>query len=164
MKLANRQAGYLSSLDLIHTQGCSTLILLCEASATAERVKERQAMMKETSRKRRHHLRVPVLPEEKIHIEQQAKQAGMSVARYLREVGQGYQIKGVTDYQRVRELARINGDLGRLGGLLKLWLTDDVRTAAFGPETIHRLLARIEATQDQMTLVMRTIVRPQADQ
>jgi len=88
----------------------------------------------------------------------------MSVARYLREVGQGYQIKGVTDYQRVRELARINGDLGRLGGLLKLWLTDDVRTAAFGPETIHRLLARIEATQDQMTLVMRTIVRPQADQ
>ena len=49
-------------------------------------------MIKETSRKRRHHLRVPVLPEEKIHIEQQAKQAkqaGMSVARYLREVGQG---------------------------------------------------------------------------
>ena len=89
MKLANRQAGYLSSLDLIHTQGCSTLILLCEASATAKRVKERQAMMKETSRKRRHHLRVPALPEEKIHIEQQAKQAGMSVARYLREVGQG---------------------------------------------------------------------------
>ena len=41
--------------------------------------------------------------------------AGVSVARYLRDVGQGYQIKGVMDYQHVRELVRVNGDLGRLG-------------------------------------------------
>jgi hypothetical protein len=31
---------------------------------------------------------------------------------------------------------RVNGDLGRLGGLLKLWLTDDVRTLQFGEHTI----------------------------
>src|SRR5690554_7322460 len=97
-------------------------------------------MMKETSRKRRHHLRVPVLPEEKIHIEQQAKQAGMSVARYLREVGQGYQIKGVTDYQRVRELARINGDLGRLGGLLKLRSEEHTSELQSRPHLVCRLL------------------------
>ncbi len=39
--------------------------------------------------KRRQHLRVPVLPEEKDEIEANAKRAGVSVARYLRDVGQG---------------------------------------------------------------------------
>lgn len=117
---------------------------------------------KQTGRKRRQHLRVPVFPEEKEEIERQARQAGLSVARYLREVGQGYEIKGITDYERVRELARINGDLGRLGGLLKLWLTDDVRTAKFGEATILALLGRIEATQDEMGRVMKAVVRPQA--
>ena len=118
---------------------------------------------KQTGRKRRQHLRVPVFPEEKEEIERQARQAGLSVARYLREVGQGYEIKGITDYERVRELARINGDLGRLGGLLKLWLTDDVRTAQFGEATIRALLARIEATQDEMGRVMHSVVRPRAE-
>ena len=114
-------------------------------------------------RKRRHHLRVPVFPEEKERIERQAGQAGLSVARYLREVGQGYEIKGITDYEQVRELARINGDLGRLGGLLKLWLTDDVRTAKFGEETVLALLARIEATQYEMGRIMKSVVRPRGE-
>lgn len=115
---------------------------------------------KQTPSKRSHHLRVPVFPEEKEVIERQAKQAGLSVACYLREVGQGYEIKGVTDYERVRELARISGDLGRLGGLLKLWLTDDVRTARFGDATILAVLNRIESTQDEMARVMKKVVRP----
>ena len=117
---------------------------------------------KQTGRKRRHHLRVPVFPDEKETIEHQARQAGLSVARYLRDVGQGYAIKSITDYEQVRELARINGDLGRLGGLLKLWLTDDVRTAKFGEATILALLGRIEATQDEMGRVMTRIVMPKA--
>ncbi len=118
---------------------------------------------KQTSRKRHHHLRVPVFPEEKEEIERLARQAGLSVARYLRDVGQGYEIKGITDYEHVRELARINGDLGRLGGLLKLWLTDDVRTAKFGAATILALLGRIEATQDEMGRLMKSVVRPRAE-
>lgn len=118
---------------------------------------------KPTRRKREHHLRVPVFPEEKELIEEQAKRAGMSVARFLREVGQGYRIGGVVDYEHVRELARINGDLGRLGGLLKLWLTNDERTAQFGEATIRAVLSRIEATQDQMGQVMMSVVMPRAE-
>jgi hypothetical protein len=120
-------------------------------------------MDEEESKRRRHHLRVPVFPEEEKTIKAQAKQAGMSVARYLREVGQGYHIRSVVDFERVRELARINGDLGRLGGLLKLWLTNDSRTAHFGVATIHALLARIEATQEEMAQVMKSVVRPKAE-
>jgi hypothetical protein len=107
-------------------------------------------------------LRVPVFPDEKALIEAQAQRAGMSVARFLREVGQGYRIDGVVDYEQVRELARINGDLGRLGGLLKLWLTNDERTAQFGEATIRAVLSRIEATQDEMGQVMMNVVMPRA--
>ncbi len=113
--------------------------------------------------KRRQHLRVPVFPSEKDLIEANARRAGVSVARYLRDVGQGYQIKGVMDYEYVRELVRVNGDLGRLGGLLKLWLTDDARTARFGDATILALLGRIEATQDEMSQLMKSVVQPRAE-
>jgi hypothetical protein len=118
---------------------------------------------KQFGKKRRHHLRVPVFPEEKGEIERQAKQAGMSVARFLREVGQGYKITGIVDYEQVRELARINGDLGRLGGLLKLWLTNDGRVAKFSESTIRTLLSRIQTTQDEMSHIMKSVVRPRAD-
>jgi len=114
-------------------------------------------------RKRRHHLRVPVFPDERTKIEANAQAAGISVAAYLRDVGQGYQIKGVLDYQRVRELVRVNGDLGRLGGLLKLWLTDDVRTAQFGEAAVRALLARIETTQDELSRIMKSVVRPRLE-
>jgi hypothetical protein len=117
----------------------------------------------QSGKKRRHHLRVPVFPEEKGEIERQAKQAGMSVARFLREVGQGYKITGVVDYEQVRELARINGDLGRLGGLLKLWLTNDDRVAKFSESTVRTLLSRIQATQDEMGRIMKSVVRPRAE-
>ena len=116
-----------------------------------------------TAGRRRQHLRVPVFPDEKALIEAQARRAGMSVARFLREVGQGYRIGGVVDCAQVRELARINGDLGRLGGLLKLWLTNDERTAQFGEATLRAVLARIEATQDQMGEVMMKVVMPRAE-
>jgi hypothetical protein len=116
-----------------------------------------------TGKKRGHHLRVPVFPEEKGEIERQAKQAGMSVARFLREIGQGYKITGVVDYEQVRELARINGDLGRLGGLLKLWLTNDDRVAKFSESTVRTLLSRIQATQDEMGRIMKSVVRPRAE-
>ncbi len=118
---------------------------------------------KKPGNKRAHHLRVPVFDDEKAVIEAQAAQAGMSVARYLREVGQGYQINGVTDAEHVRELVRVNGDLGRLGGLLKLWLTDDARVADVGASTILAVLGRIEATQEQMSHLMESVLRPRAE-
>ena len=77
--------------------------------------------------------------------------------------GQGYKIKGVLDCEQVRELARINGELGRLGGLLKLWLTDDARTAQFGRSTILAVLNKIEATQEEMGKVMTKVVMPRSE-
>jgi len=118
---------------------------------------------KKITRKNSRPIKVYCLPEERAEIEANARRAGISVARYLRDVGQGYQVKGVMDYQYVRELVRVNGDLGRLGGLLKLWLTDDPRTARFGDATILALLGRIEATQEEMSRLMKSVVQSRAD-
>ena len=103
-------------------------------------------------------IKVYCLPDERAAIEANAQASGMSTSAYLLAVGQGYQVKGVTDFENVRELVRVNGDLGRLGGLLKLWLTDDPRTARFGDDTILALLGRIEATQDEMSKIGRAHV------
>ena len=115
------------------------------------------------TRKNGRHLRVPVLPEEETLIKTNAERAGLTVAAYLRNVGMGYEIRGIVDNNEVERLAKINGDLGRLGGLLKLWLTNDVRTAQFGETTIRAALSRIEDTQNKMIDVMRSIVRPRAE-
>ncbi|WP_431064750.1 conjugal transfer transcriptional regulator TraJ [Methylotuvimicrobium sp.] len=118
---------------------------------------------KKKTRKSTPPIKVYCLPEERELIEVNARAAGMSLSSFLMTVGQGYKITGIVDYEQVRELARINGDLGRLGGLLKLWLTDDVRTAQFSDATIRALLNRIEATQNEMGRVMKSIVQPRAE-
>ena len=105
---------------------------------------------------------VRVTPDEKQQIDEMARTTGSSTSAYLRSVGLGYQVPGILDNKRVEELARINGDLGRLGGLLKLWLTDDVRTLKFGEDTIQALLSKIESTQDRMHEVMKEVVTPRA--
>lgn len=118
---------------------------------------------KSTARRRLRHLRVPVFADEEAQIKRQAAAAGRSVAAYLRSVGLGYQVRGILDNKRVEDLARINGDLGRLGGLLKLWLTNDPRTEQFGEATIRALLSKIEDTQATMHEVMRKVVIPRAE-
>ncbi|OIN07128.1 conjugal transfer transcriptional regulator TraJ [Oceanisphaera psychrotolerans] len=122
-----------------------------------------EAQANKTTRKSCTPIKVYCLPEERAVIEENARRAGLSASTYLRDVGQGYQIQGVTDAEQVRELVRVNGDLGRLGGLLKLWLMNDAKVAAFGPNTILALLQRIETNQERMSHLMESILRPRAE-
>lgn len=85
------------------------------------------------------------------------------MSTYLLNIGLGYQIRGIVDNNEVEKLAKVNGDLGRLGGLLKLWLTNDERTASFSEATIRAVLSRILDTQDLMADTMKSIVRPRAE-
>ena len=115
---------------------------------------------KSTTRKSCTPIKVYCLPEEKALIEAQAKASGKSLSSYLLTVGQGYEVRGIVDYEQVKQLALINGDLGRLGGLLKLWLTNDERTAHFCPKTIYALLTKIENTQNEMSKMMMSVLLP----
>jgi hypothetical protein len=119
-------------------------------------------LLYEVSMERRHDLRVPVLPEEMEAIKLNAKNAGLSVAAYLRNVGIGYKITGVVDANEVEKLLKVNGDLGRVGGLLKLWLTNDIKTRQFGYSHIANVLHKIEAAQSDMRKIMKLVVQPKA--
>ena len=79
-------------------------------------------------------------PAEADAIEALARSVGMSVASYLRAVGAGYQPRAMVDRDQVEVMLRINGDLGRLGGLLKLWLTDDAKLNQFDGGQIRHVI------------------------
>ncbi len=113
--------------------------------------------VKSPTRKNGRHLRVPVLPNEESQIKSNAANAGLSIAEYLRRISLGYQLQSAIDKDHVIQLAKINADVGRLGGLLKLWLTQDKRVAHFDLQTVKTLLNRIQTTQDAMLAVVKKI-------
>ncbi|WP_367899693.1 conjugal transfer transcriptional regulator TraJ [Xanthomonas oryzae] len=116
-------------------------------------------MQDKVTRKGSPPIKVYCLPDERAAVQAKADAAGLSLSAYLLRVGVGYEIQGILDHRRVHDLAKVNGDLGRLGGLLKLWLTNDARLAEFTPATIRALLGKIEATQDELRAVMTKVVR-----
>jgi hypothetical protein len=103
-------------------------------------------------------IKVYCLPEEAQAIKAQAQSVGLPAAAYLRNVGLGVRVTSVLDYQRIDDLARINADLGRLGGLLKLWLTNDERLRGIREEELRRVLTKIERNQDVLRSIMQTVV------
>lgn len=91
-----------------------------------------------------------------------AEQCHLSASRYLRTLGLGFPIKSLIDCRAVEELMRINGDLGRLGGLLKLWLTNDEKLRLENKiilrqkilATLHEILANQTVVRDTIRQVM----------
>jgi hypothetical protein len=115
----------------------------------------------EHTRKHGKHLRVPVLPGEEQIIKENAANVSLTVAEYLRRLSLGYVVKSTLDSQYVLQLVKVNADQGRLGGLLKLWLTDDPKLATCGsawtPGVVRALLKRIEANQDEMLRLVQAL-------
>ncbi|MFO0702157.1 MAG: conjugal transfer transcriptional regulator TraJ [Nitrospira sp.] len=108
-------------------------------------------------------IKVYCFPDERETIEQQARSTGLSKSSYLLRVGMGYPIRSIVDNHQVEELVKINGDLGRLGGLLKLWLSNGKPAPGIDARTIRETLKKIDRAQDQMLALMQKVLRPQAD-
>jgi hypothetical protein len=79
---------------------------------------------KPKARRRGKPIEVWVNDEEKELIKARAAEAGLSRSGYLRAVGLNYPIRSIVDLVAVADLAKVNGDLGRVAGLLKLWLSE----------------------------------------
>jgi hypothetical protein len=113
------------------------------------------------TRKHGKHLRVPVLPNEEKIIKENAANVSLTVAEYLRRLSLGYEIKSTLDSKYVLLLVKVNADQGRLGGLLKLWLTDAPKLSTLGitwtPGVVRALLKRIEANQDEMFRLVQAL-------
>jgi hypothetical protein len=93
--------------------------------------------------------KVWVTPEEKARIERLAAASGLSASTYLRTLGLGHEPKSLLDAACVGDLLKACGDLGRLGGLLKLWLSE--RPGEGAPvEDVRALLHSIGELRDQI--------------
>lgn len=91
------------------------------------------------------HIKVWLLPSEKAAIQAKASAHTLSDSAYLRTLGLDMPIRSTVDQEAIQELAKINGDLGRLGGLLKMWLTN--RERVINEDRITALVAELEGTQ-----------------
>ncbi|UVM45665.1 CopG family transcriptional regulator [Pseudomonas brassicacearum] len=76
------------------------------------------------ARRRGKPIEVWVTDDEKERITKSAKEAGLSRSGYLRALGLNTPIRSVVDLAAVTDLAKVNGELGRVAGLLKLWLAE----------------------------------------
>jgi hypothetical protein len=76
------------------------------------------------TRDRQRPIKVIVSDDERAEIGRLAGVAGMSLSGYLRAAGLNHSIRSTLDFDAIRELLKVSADLGRFGGLLKLWLAE----------------------------------------
>ncbi|WP_241127993.1 plasmid mobilization protein [Novosphingobium terrae] len=111
---------------------------------------------------------VRCLPEEKREIEEAARSSGLSASAYLRQLGLEHEPKSVLDLHAVKDLSLALANMGRLGGLLKLWLSDDAKLVELGvpyrqmQRHIRRALTEIEGGQSDLRAIIQRVVRGRA--
>ena len=111
------------------------------------------------SKERRDRIRrllVCVSPTERAAIERFAHISGLSVSGYLRAAGLNHKIQSAYDYHAVRDMVGVAGDLGRLGGLLKLWLTERKGEGASVPD-VNRVLKDALSLQDKLRVAIARV-------
>lgn len=105
---------------------------------------------------RKKRLLVTLNEEEHALIKTTAAAVGMSMSRFLRVVGLGHQPQSILDHEQVREVIRARGDLGRVGGLLKLWLTERAGAGA-AVEDVRVVLNQIEVIAEEVRHKVRAL-------
>lgn len=68
---------------------------------------------------------VRVNEEEEKNLILNSNKHGLKIPGYLRSLGLNYPVKSIVDEKAVANLLKINADIARLGGLFKLWLSDN---------------------------------------
>lgn len=85
-----------------------------------------------------------------------AKAANLSVSAYLRALGLGYEPRSTIDHEAVSEVVKAHGGLAKVGGLLKLWLTERSGEGAAVAE-VRSVLHGIEAAVEDVRQKVREL-------
>ncbi len=101
-------------------------------------------------------VKVYVSFEERERLLERARGCDLPLSAYLRRLGIGHQPRSTIDAQAVLSLLKLNADQGRLGGLLKLWLSERPGSGASAFD-VRRLLGQIEATQLRLRALVRRL-------
>ena len=107
-------------------------------------------------RPRHKRLDVWVTPEDHAMLLDKAQQCGMPASTYMRNVGLNLPVKSILDYKSVVELLRLKGDMGRLGGLLKLWLSER-RGEGSAVTDVNRVLREIREIELEILKKIRQV-------
>ncbi|WP_240008349.1 plasmid mobilization protein [Pseudaquidulcibacter saccharophilus] len=103
--------------------------------------------MKSGTVNREKSLRVYLSDEDRKIIERRADECNLSVSAYLRKSGLGQRTRSALDGAVAMDLLKINGELGRLGGFLKLLISEKNNVEV---SDIHSLLEKIDNTMDEI--------------
>lgn len=114
------------------------------------------------TRKKSPPVKVYCLPDERAQLQANAAAAGMSVSSYILNVTLGYGVRRIQYHRYAADLIRVCGDLGRLAGLFKLWLTNEERVAMVGEARLRAVLEKTEATREELRAMIRELVMPRA--
>jgi len=98
--------------------------------------------MRSEVRQRIDRIMVRVSPGEKLAIREQSSRYSLSAPAYLRSLGLGFEPKSTMDQQVIDRLSKLHGDLGRVGGLLKLSLNNST-TSLEHHQSIRELINRL---------------------
>lgn len=110
------------------------------------------------TRPRAKYIKVFVSAEESDELTGRAYQSGLSLSAYLRAAGMNHPIRSVLDLKAVADLAKVNGDLGRVAGLLKLWLAEK-RGQGAHPVDVEAVMTEFRTLQTKLTSIMSRAVR-----
>lgn len=103
-------------------------------------------------------IKVYANPEERARIKALAASANLSVSSYLLAAGLNKEIRSVLDVKAVEEMAKVNGDLGRVAGLLKLWLATKKGEGAH-PREVEKMMKEFRELQKKSHEIMGRMVR-----
>ncbi len=102
-------------------------------------------------------------PNEKDKITQSARECGMSLSAYARTLALGDVPVASADLDEIDKVMKVHADLGRLGGLLKMFLKNDERLNDMGREmgvaTIDGALVDIRATQAKLLKLVDVVLK-----
>ncbi|MCG5583907.1 conjugal transfer protein TraJ [Klebsiella pneumoniae] len=108
-------------------------------------------------RPRGQHIKVWVNNDEKAELADRAAQAGLSLSADMKVAGLNAPIRARSDLSAVTDLVRVNGDLGRVAGLLKLWLAEKRGQSARSMD-IEKVMIEFRALQASIREKMSAIV------
>lgn len=103
-------------------------------------------------------IKVFVTEDERAEIIGKAISANLSLSAYLRTAGLNHPIRSILDVQAVIELAKVNGDLGRVAAMLKIWL-EETREGGANPRDIERMMKEFRELQKKSHEIMGRVMR-----
>jgi hypothetical protein len=120
-----------------------------------ERLPPRMDAKKGKTRRESSRIKVLVTPEEKAAIAAKADAHSLSISSYLRRLGLALPVESTIDQRAILDLVKINADLGRLGGLIKMWLTTNADFQSLSAQGLQRkletTLSDVRALQKKMS-------------